>query len=242
MQLQINDVEQHLIDKINECDTAIAVYNANRQRIFDLDTKISNLENDSLLKEELSAILIDSAKIMRDKAKTHFEKIVTDALQFVSQDNTCKFIIEESMVRGKPAYEFYIETLVNGEVCRKKPEDSCGGGFIDIISVTAKVAYLQIFNNPRIMNVCFQMDEPGKMISEEMSVKFAEYIKFLGKQFGLQIIMVTHNDNLSAIADETFIVTKNNNGVSNASTLVNLTGNFVAQDIQNVFEKEKNNE
>lgn len=227
-----NEIE-NLNSKIND-------YNDIMGRISIMDNQISAIEANIQLQEELSTILIDSAKIMRDKAKAHFEKIVTDALQFVSQDSNCKFVIEESMVRGKPAYEFYIETIVNGEVCRKKPEESCGGGFIDIISVTAKVAYLKIFNNPKIMNVCFQMDEPGKMVSEQMSVKFAEYIKFLGKQFGLQIIMVTHNENISSIANDTFIVSKNRNGISVVSPFVNLTTSTITEDINNILKEEDN--
>lgn len=225
-------------NEIENINSKIQEYNNIISQINVVNSTISSVEAGIKLQEELNAIFIDSAKIMRDKAKSHFEKIVTDALQFVSQDNTCKFVIEESMVRGKPAYEFYIETIVNGEVCRKRPEDSCGGGFIDIISVTAKVAYLQIFNNPKIMNVCFQMDEPGKMVSEQMSVKFAEYIKFLGKQFGLQIIMVTHNENLSVIADDTFVVTKNMNGVSTVSPFVNLSTSTITEDIQNILKEE----
>lgn len=225
-------------NEIENINSKIQEYNNIISQINVVNSTISSVEAGIKLQEELNAIFIDSAKIMRDKAKSHFEKIVTDALQFVSQDNTCKFVIEESMVRGKPAYEFYIETIVNGEVCRKRPEDSCGGGFIDIISVTAKVAYLQIFNNPKIMNVCFQMDEPGKMVSEQMSVKFAEYIKFLGKQFGLQIIMVTHNENLSVIADDTFVVTKNMNGVSTVSSFVNLSTSTITEDIQNILKEE----
>lgn len=227
-----------ILNEIDNINLKIQEYNNLVTQVNTVIKQISVIEAGIKLQEELSAIFIDSAKIMRDKAKSHFEKIVTDALQFVSQDSTCKFVIEESMVRGKPAYEFYIETIVNSEVCRKKPEDSCGGGFIDIISVTAKVAYLQIFNNPKIMNVCFQMDEPGKMVSEQMSVKFAEYIKFLGKQFGLQIIMVTHNENISTIADDTFVVAKNMNGVSTVSPFVNLSTSTITEDIQNILKEE----
>ena len=236
----ISDVTKIISDEIANLDSKIQEYNNVTLQVNNLINKIDNTQKAIELHEELSAIFIDSAKVMRDKAKAHFEKIVTDALQFVSQDSTCKFVIEESMVRGKPAYEFYIETVVNGEVCRKKPEDSCGGGFIDIISVTAKVAYLKIFNNPKIMNVCFQMDEPGKMISEQMSTKFAEYIKFLGKQFGLQIIMVTHNENIAVIADETFVVTKNRNGISTVSPFVNLSTSNITEDINNILKEETN--
>ena len=229
----ITDTIKVLNDKIHEYDFLEREINA-------LNNKIDFCQQGIILHEELKVILIESAKVMRDKAKAHFEKIVTDALQFVTQDNTCKFIIEESIVRGKPAYEFYIETVVNGNVCKKKPEDSCGGGFIDIISVTSKIAYYKIFDNPRTMNACFILDEPAKMVSEQMSVKFAEYVKFLGKYFDIQIIMVTHNENIAAIADETFVVSKNKNGISAVSSVVNIPVSNLTEDVSNLI-KENNN-
>ena len=240
MQQMVQNISSLIANELHNIENKLIEYKSIVSQITNVDNQINTLEENIKLNEELTTIFTESAKIMRDKAKTHFEKIVTDALQFVSQDNTCKFVIEESIIRGKPAYEFYIETIVNGEVCKQKPEDSCGGGFIDIISVTAKVAYLKIFNNPKIMNVCFQMDEPGKMISEQMSIKFAEYIKFLGKQFGLQIIMITHNENIAVMADESFIVTKNKNGISNISSFVDLSTSTITEDIEKTLKGEKN--
>lgn len=239
MQKRVYDMTTFIADELQNVQTKITEYENLDTEITHIAGKIVYLEETIKFTEELTLIFTESAKVMRDKAKAHFEKIVTDALQFVSQDSTCKFVIEESIVRGKPAYEFYIETIVNGEVCRQKPEDSCGGGFIDIISVTAKVAYLKIFDNPKIMNVCFQMDEPGKMVSEQMSVKFAEYIKFLGKQFGLQIIMITHNENIAVMADESFITTKNRNGISTVSSFINLSTSNITKDIENILKEEE---
>ena len=67
-------------------------------------------------------------------------------------------------------------------------------------------------------------DEPGKMISEQMSVKFAEYLKFLGNHYNRQTIMITHNNNLSSVSDRTFVVAKDVNGVSKAVISTNVTG------------------
>lgn len=200
------NAEQLFQEKKQKCNDIIKEYNDLEESI-----KTSSFEKEKLEKkvfdyENLNTIFSEVSKELRDKAKNSFQKIVTEALQFVTQDNDYSFVIQESIIRGKPAYEFYIKKTVNGEESLQRPEFSNGGGFVDIISVTGKIAYLQIFNNPRIMNACYQLDEPGKMISEQMSVKFAEYIKFLGKQFGLQIIMITHNENLANIADTALTV------------------------------------
>ena len=231
----INDVMTLLSNKSNEVETKIREYEALQLSIQNVDKSITQTNDRIKLEAEMESIFRKASETLRQKAKVHFEKIVTDALQFVTQDRSTKFVIEESIIRNKPAYEFYVETMVNGEISKQKPEDACGGGFIDIISVTLKYAYLQIFGNPEIKNACLILDEPGKMISEQMSIKFAEYIKFLGKHFGKQTIMITHNENLSNIANKTFYVQKNHNGISNVSDISNVT---VEMDLVNSAVKE----
>ena len=200
------EIEQIFQEKKQKCRDVIDLYNNTKKEMDDAIVKKEKLERKVLDYENLNIIFSEVSKELRDKAKNSFQKIVTEALQFVTQDNDYAFVIQENIIRGKPAYEFFIKKTVNGEESLQRPEFSNGGGFVDIISVTGKIAYLQIFNNPKIMNACYQLDEPGKMISEQMSVKFAEYIKFLGKQFGLQVIMITHNENLANIADNALTV------------------------------------
>ena len=89
------------------------------------------------------------------------------------------------------------------------------------------------------MNATLFYDEPGKMISEQMSVKFAEYIKFLGSYYNRQTIMVTHNDNLSSVADKTFLVRKDANGIS---TAIPMTVGVTQIDYSDIDKMEAENE
>lgn len=185
--------------------------------INDLTDKITKMQKVNDIMDKLIVIYTKSSGISRDNARQHFEKIITDALQFVTQSTDYEFIIQELKGRQKASYEFYIKSTVNGVECIQKPEDANGGGFVDIISCASKYAYLEIFNDPKIMSGTLLYDEPGKMISEQMSMKFAEYIKFLGSHYGRQTIMVTHNDNLANVADKTYLVQKDANGISKAT-------------------------
>lgn len=197
-----------------------------KKDIASIKGKMSSLETMNENLERVIVILTQAAITSRDNARVHFEKIITDALQFVSQSKDYEFVIKELTGRAKASYEFYIKSTVNGVECIQKPEDANGGGFVDIISVAAKYAYLEIFNDPKIMSGTLLYDEPGKMISEQMSIKFAEYIKFLGNHYGRQTIMVTHNDNLSNVADKTFVVRKDRNGISTATEQFATTVSF----------------
>jgi DNA repair ATPase RecN len=209
-----------------------------KKDIATLQGKISATETMNEELEKVIVILTQAATTSRDNARAHFEKIITDALQFVSQSSDYEFVIKELTGRAKASYEFYIKSTVNGVECIQKPEDANGGGFVDIISVAAKYAYLEIFNDPKIMSGTLLYDEPGKMISEQMSVKFAEYIKFLGNHYGRQTIMVTHNDNLSNVADKTFVVRKDRNGISTATEMSAMNISF--DDVEGVLNEDTN--
>lgn len=209
-----------------------------KKDIANLQQKIAAAELMNEQLEKTIVILTQAATTSRDNARAHFEKIITDALQFVSQSQDYEFIIKELPGRAKASYEFYIKSTVNGVECIQKPEDANGGGFVDIISVAAKYAYLEIFNDPKVMSGTLLYDEPGKMISEQMSVKFAEYIKFLGNHYGRQTIMVTHNDNLSNVADKTFVVRKDHNGISTATEQSMATISF--DDVEGLLNEDTN--
>jgi DNA repair ATPase RecN len=215
---------------LKELETNVIIAKQNeamlKKDIATIKSKMSSLETMNECLEKVIIVLTQAATTSRDNARAHFEKIITDALQFVSQSKDYEFVIKELTGRAKASYEFYIKSTVNGVECIQKPEDANGGGFVDIISVAAKYAYLEIFNDPKIMSGTLLYDEPGKMISEQMSVKFAEYIKFLGNHYGRQTIMVTHNDNLSNVADKTFVVRKDNNGISKALEQTAMTVSF----------------
>lgn len=180
---------------------------------------ISNINNVSkeVDDKKLNAIDIEKALnllnvtsvVARDKAKKHLEKIVTTALQYI-HDDYCEFVIELGQTRGVTSAEFYIVTEINGEKSKQKPQDSCGGGYVDVISTTLRYAYIKAFNMP-VMNNAIILDEPGKMVSENASIKFAEFVKKIGEMFDKQTIMVTHNESLELVADNGISISKHNN-------------------------------
>lgn len=212
------------------------------KQLQDKNQEILDLENDSQSKAFVNEILAKVAEDSRAQAKLMIEKVVCYGLQFATQNPDNKFVIEELGTRAKPSYEFYIETVTNG-VPSKKLIESSGGGFIDICSNIVKYMYYQVFKDPQIMNSTIMLDEPGKMMSEDIMLKFAEYIKFLGQQFDQQFIMITHNPNLSVIADKPFQVS-NSDGISMVSEIqaADLIMASVNEEVEKGFTDEHNNQ
>lgn len=209
---RINDLQNGYISRK-------AIKDRIENEILDYTDKIQKLTDENDILNKVILVLTESSNLARSVAKNHFEKIITEALQYVTQSTDYEFVIQEMVDRSKASYEFFIKTTINGEESLQNPKDANGGGFVDIISVAAKYAYLELFNDPKIQCGTVFLDEPGKMIDEQRSVKFAEYIKELGSNYNRQTIMITHNTSLKDIADQTYYVSQTPNLISQVSEI-----------------------
>lgn len=150
---------------------------------------------------ELIRILLQrTADSAREKAKNLLENTTTIALQYVFGLNFSAKI-DIRTLNGKSSADIFVVTdMGNGEVVTVKPEESCGGGVVDIVSIALRISIAKLKNvkGPIIL------DEPGKHVSAEYSVKLAEFLKYISTTLGKQIIMVTHNEDLKSTADVSY--------------------------------------
>ena len=151
-------------------------------------------------KEIARALLQKTSEQARETARHVLESTVTTALQHVF-GHSFAASIETDVSSGKPVAEIYIVTdNGNGKVTKCKPEDACGGGIVDIVSIALRIAMIQLHQEPKI-NGPIILDEPGKFVSADYSIKLAEFLKYVSAQFNKQIIFVTHNQDLKSISD-----------------------------------------
>ncbi|NBI07923.1 ATPase [Senegalia massiliensis] len=175
------------------------------QEILDKTTKISTLDNDIDVLEKTNILLQRTSEYAREQSKYQIENLVTNCLQYIFDENM-EFKIEINEAYGKPNAEFYV--ITNGvETIKTKPEDSRGGGIIDIISLALRISFLQI-HNPKVFGPLI-LDEPAKHVSEEFIFNVSEFLKQISEMFNRQIIMVTHNNHLASIADLAYRVELN---------------------------------
>lgn len=202
-----------LSEKINELTSLKTKKQTLESVIAKNQAQIVQVENEIKTSEMVSKVLQLVASQSREKAASIFEQVVTDALQFSTQDPSIRFVIENLGTRVKPAYEFYIETETLGV---KSKKDITSGGYRDICANTLSFVYCELFNDPKIMNCTMLLDEPNKMTSGDIDFKFAEYLKFICKQYAKVPIMITHKEQLEVVADRCWKVTLIN-GISNVT-------------------------
>lgn len=153
---------------------------------------------------EKTRILLDhTADFARQQAKNQIERLVTSCLQFIFQSDI-RFEIELSELRKRPEAEFYVISRYQDDVIKVRPQESRGGGVVDIISLAIRIAMLQSYNPP--IGGPLILDEPAKHVSEEYINNVSEFLKEISRTFGRQVIMVTHNRVLSEVADRIYTV------------------------------------
>lgn len=162
------------------------------------------------LLEKVRILLQQTADHARQQAKVQLETIVTRALRYVF-GSSFRFEIVLTEHGGNPTAEFYVVTEWDGKEIKNKPQDARGGGVVDLLSLALRVALIESIK-PRVQGPVI-LDEPGKHVSEDYIVPFVELIKSLSDTFQRQIIMVTHNTDLTESADLAFDV-RLNKGVS----------------------------
>lgn len=186
-----------------------------QKRIESLDEIIQQNET-SLEIENKTKLLLQKVSIeARDRAKDVMEKAVTHALQYIFGSDF-SFEIKLKETKNRVEAEFYVLNNIGGQVIRSSPEEACGGGVVDIISIALRMALLHLYQNPKI-NGPVILDEPGKHVSADYTIKLAEFLKHLSSMFQRQIILSTHQMDLAHIADQTYTVDIKN-GASTVKT------------------------
>ena len=109
--------------------------------------------------------------------------------------------------RGKTEVEFLL--LQNGKEI--DPMNQNGGGLIDILCFALRVAVFNISHTDDVM----VFDEPFRFVSKGLREKVAEVVHTFSERLNIQIIEVTHVEELMDNSDRRFVI-KKTNGVSNA--------------------------
>jgi DNA repair exonuclease SbcCD ATPase subunit len=160
-------------------------------------SKIADLRELLKAQEEAQAIIQQVSKDTQDQICFRIEDLVQNALDAIFPDKY-KFKMEFEMKRGKTETRIFLES---GGL-QISPMDSNGGGVVDVISFALRIAAWAISKNrPTIL-----LDEPFKFLSANLRPLLGELIQGISATLGIQIIMVTHDEEMISAADRIFRV------------------------------------
>ena len=170
----------------------------------DLEVARENLNEQTLRKsyaENARVVIQEVAVRTQQNLQYHISAIVTNAIKSVDPDWP-EYEIEFVTRRNRTECDIL---FVEGEA-RQHPLDSSGGGAKDIASFAQRVSYWTLKRNrPTLV-----LDEPFRDVSPDRQDRVSEMLSDVCNKLGLQIVMVSHAENINVAADKTFLTTKEN--------------------------------
>lgn len=165
--------------------------NAKLTQKEDLQEKILAL-NETVL-EQCAVLLQKMSAHRREQTRKQLEQLGTMALQ-LSLGPEYELILEVSEEKKKPVIEPYVLHLPTA--LKSSPTTENGGGIVDILAIAMRAMMLQMQSDPAIDGPII-LDEPFKMVSEEYVPMIVTFLEKIAKDFGRQILLITHNNHLA---------------------------------------------
>ena len=200
---------------LTELKEALQIKKGVRQRIeselLSKTDKLKQLQTDLFSYEKARAIMQLVAKETQEQLEYKISELVSLGLSAIF-DNPYELVLNYEIKRGKTEADLLFKRGDNVV----KPMLASGGGAVDVAAFGLRVAIWSL-KSPRTRNTIV-LDEPFKFISKNHQVKAGQLLSEISSKLGIQIIMVTHNQEFISAADKVFNVSKVN-GISKVEVL-----------------------
>lgn len=144
------------------------------------------------------------------KFQSNLKRLVTAGLQVVFEE-PMEFDIELAVERNVMAVNFYVTSLINDTKIRLDILSAKGGGVADVVSFLLQ--FLLVYYLPQRRRIIIG-DEPWKNLSRDYKARFAEFVQAICVKSGVQLIMVTHDEEYIHVADKVYRFALNDRGLT----------------------------
>ena len=167
--------------------------------MIETEIKIKDKKKDLIRHEQAREVIREVGLKTQQQLQYHISDITSLALDAVFPD-PYELIAEFVERRNKTECDLYF----NRDGNRVNPLSASGGGAVDVASFALRVASWSM-QRPRSRSVLI-LDEPFRYLSTDLLDKAGLMLKQISKKLKLQIIMVTHSEELMEQADKVFQV------------------------------------
>lgn len=165
--------------------------------------QLAQMREQSSVYDQVILLLQQTAEHARAQAKAQIEMLVTNTLRSVFGPEY-RFQIDLVEKAGRPEAEFYVFSRFGDAELQSRPQESRGGGVVDVVSLGLRIAMIQTYR-PRLEGPLI-LDEPAKHVSDEYIQPTAQFLQMVSQAFGRQVLMVTHNPHLAETAEVAYQV------------------------------------
>ena len=139
------------------------------------------------------------AKETQKNLEFHLSHLVTMALAAVFPEEI-EFVARIEVRRGKTECDLLFKEFDQ----EYDPLEGSGFGPVDVASFALRITFWSLNKN----RPTFILDEPFRNVSPDLQHKVSDMLKEISKRLGVQIVMVSHQEDINVSADKTFVATK----------------------------------
>lgn len=164
-----------------------------------LKEEIAQLKKDISAYDQVTGLLNSIGETRQETAQTQIESLVTMGLRTIFGAELSFHIIQKANVKSAQV-EFVIRsTLAEGRIVDTPVLEARGGGLAAVVGFLLRLVVL-LLSAPTQGRLLI-LDESFAHVSIEYLEKIAEFLKEITEKTSVQIIMVTHQNELTETAD-----------------------------------------
>ena len=170
-----------------------------QQDLEQVEGQVKVLGKHSIYCEEAQIVIQDVAQQTQAQLEYHISELVTLAMSAVFED---PYELKVEFVLRRNRTECDLWFVRDGNFIN--PMLASGGGAIDVAAFALRVA-LWSLARPKTSNILI-LDEPAKFLSKTLQPQASAVIKEISERLSIQIIYVTHSEDLVEAADKVITV------------------------------------
>jgi DNA repair exonuclease SbcCD ATPase subunit len=182
-------------------------YETELDRLIQYGIKLNQEKEDNINSLDLVRLTAQKTQFVLENS---IKAVSNSALKCVFGD---KYELGMDFNLKRNSNEIDIYLLEKGTNNRVKPTDACGGGVIDLLSMSLRIT-MWTLKRPRTRPLLI-LDEPFKFLSRDLKPLAAEMIKNLSESLKIQMLIVSHEKDIIECSDKVFDLTQNKKGAPN---------------------------
>lgn len=175
--------------------------------IFKCENEILVVENDINVLQKCMKVMQTLIEIKKEEVKSKIESLVTRGLRTIFERDDYRFSIEMEIKRNVMNAHPIVYSNFQGKEFGADVIDGHGGGLCDVISFILQVIVLLSFSHKYEKIII--ADEMFKHVARQHLPNVAEFLTYLTTLTNMQMIFITHQEELTECADKVFNVSLN---------------------------------
>lgn len=214
----MESLQQLLSSRRQELLTEAGLARALVLRGQQLESEVAELSTRRLTAERVAGVLSKLAEERDSEARSQVESLVTAGLNAIFGDTgeCLSFHLVESTQRNSSHIDFFVRTTKpDGESFETDVLSARGGGVAAVIGVLLRVVLILLTRQTgQPVSSTLVLDESLAMLSSDRLEAASAFLRTLADSASLQVVMVTHQTELTESADSVFRLFLDVGGVS----------------------------